>query len=490
MLTSMRLDRMAALLHLPVPANGDRVEIMDLAYDSRSVTPGALFFCIAGRRQDGHLFADDAVRSGASALVCERPLSLNVPQLAVASARAAMNCLASPFFGDPSRELGLVGVTGTKGKTTTAFLLDSIHRAAGDPGALIGTIEVRVAGEAAPGVRTTPESADLQRLFRKMVDAGVSRCAMEVTSQGIDEGRIEGTHFDVAVFTNLSQDHLDHHLTMERYFAAKRILFTPERTARALINLDDSWGRSLRSETDLAVTTYGTSEAADLRAVEVAPAPGGSRFRAVGDGIDVELLVPLAGEFNVLNALAAIGAAHLLRTPPEAIVAGIEGLQGVPGRVEAIDEGQEFRVLVDYAHTPASLERVLAAAREMAAGRVIVVFGCGGDRDASKRPLMGRAAGERADLAILTSDNPRSEDPRAIIAEIEGGLRAAPPPLGYLVAVDRADAIRRAIEEARDGDVVVIAGKGHETGQEFAGGTIPFDDRQVAAEALRRRVKG
>jgi UDP-N-acetylmuramoyl-L-alanyl-D-glutamate--2,6-diaminopimelate ligase len=439
------------------------VEVEDLAYDSRAVAPGALFFCVRGERSDGHEHAQRAVEAGAVALVGERPLSVEVPQIIVPSAREAMAPVAAEFFGHPTRELEIAAVTGTNGKTTTTFLLHSILEAAGRRPGLLGTIESRVGGAARPAVRTTPEAIDLQRAFREMLDAGDRSCALEATSHGSHYGRLLGTRFACLVFTNLTQDHLDLHGTMEAYFEAKRRLFVEEPRPPAAINLGDPWGRRLAADRPDALT-YGFAEGAALRPEAL-------------DGIDLKL----KGRFNVENALAAMAGARLLGIADDAIAAGLERVDGVPGRFEPVDEGQPFTVLVDYAHTPDSLENVLRSARGLTGERVICVFGCGGDRDRGKRPVMGRIAGELADLAIVTSDNPRSEDPRAIIEEIVSGATA-----DLEVEPDRREAISRAVEEARPGEVVLIAGKGHEQGQQFRDRTVPFDDREVAREALRR----
>jgi len=456
------LSRLAQTLS-PSQIVGDaQVEIEDLAYDTRAVRPGALFFCVRGERFDGHELAERAIEMGASALVVERPVASRVTQLVVADTREAMSVAAEEFFGHPTHELQVAGVTGTNGKTTTAFLLHSILDAAGRRPGLLGTIECRVGGERRPAIRTTPAVIDLQRTFREMLDAGHLSCAMEATSHGSHLRRLDGTRFACLVFTNLSQDHLDLHGTMEAYFEAKRRLFLEGRPPAA-INVGDPWGRRLAADRPDALT-YGSAEDAALRPAAL-------------EGIDLKL----PGRFNVENALAAMAGARLLGVDDEAIARGIEALEGVPGRFEAVDEGQPFTVLVDYAHTPDSLENALTAARELDSGRVICVFGCGGDRDREKRPVMGRIAGELADLAIVTSDNPRSEDPRAIIDAIVAGAE-----MELEVVPDRRGAIARAIEEARPGDVVLIAGKGHEQGQEFRDRTVPFDDRAVAREALRR----
>jgi UDP-N-acetylmuramoyl-L-alanyl-D-glutamate--2,6-diaminopimelate ligase len=453
------------------------VEISDLAYDARAAGPGSLYFCVPGTRADGHDFAPDAVANGAVALVVERPLEVAVPQLVVESARAAMPLAADAFFGRPTQELEVAGVTGTNGKTTTAFLLYAVLAAAGRRPGLLGTIESRVGGERRPAIRTTPEAIDLQRTFREMLDAGDRSAAVEATSHGSELGRLDRVRFSALVFTNLTQDHLDFHGTFERYFDAKRRLFTEARPPAA-VNVGDEHGRRLAEELrgHNELLTFGLVDDAELRAEDLELGPRGARFRAGG----IELETRLRGRFNVENVLGAVAASRLLGIPDDAIAYGVSELRGVPGRFEAVDEGQPFAVLVDYAHTPDSLENVLRTARDLAQSRVICVFGCGGDRDRGKRPLMGRIATELADLAIVTSDNPRSEEPDAIIAEILEGARDAE------VEPDRREAIAHAIGTAGEGDVVVIAGKGHEQGQQFADRTIPFDDREVAREALRR----
>jgi UDP-N-acetylmuramoyl-L-alanyl-D-glutamate--2,6-diaminopimelate ligase len=464
----MDLERLVAALGPLEVRGGAPTDVTDLAYDTRAVVPGALFFCVPGERADGHDFAADAVERGAVALVVERPLQLPVPQLLVTSARAAMAIAADEFFGRPTEELLLAGITGTTGKTTTSFLLFSIFAAAGMRPGLVGTIESRVGGEARPAVRTTPEAIDLQRTFRAMLDAGDRSCAMEATSHGSELGRLERVRFRALAFTNLSQDHLDFHESMERYFEAKRRLFTEHDPApAAAVNVGDEWGRRLADELrrlDRApLLTYGVTPAADLN---THPALGRSR---------------LVGGFNVENILAAAAVSQLLGVPGEAIVDGVANIGGVPGRFESVDEGQRFRVIVDYAHKPGALEAVLRAARQLTSGRLICVVGAGGDRDRGKRPLMGRVATELSDLTIVTSDNPRSEDPLAIIDEILTGVVGP-----AAVEPDRREAIAKAAAEAGEEDVVVIAGRGAEQYQEVAGEKVPFDDREVAREALRR----
>ena len=474
----MDIERVIAAL-APVDVLGRApVEIADLAYDARDATAGSLFFCVPGSRADGHEFAAEAVANGAVALVVERPLELEVPQLVVEDARRAMGVAADEFFGRPTQELELAGVTGTNGKTTTAFLLYSVLAAGGRRPGLLGTIESRVGGERRPALRTTPEAIDLQRSFREMLDGGDRSCALEATSHGSELGRLDRVRFSALVFTNLTQDHLDFHGTIERYFDAKRRLFTAERPPAA-INIGDPYGRRLAEELQGhdRLVTFGFADDAELRPESLDLGPRGARFTA--DGLELE--TRLRGRFNVENVLGAVAAARLLGIEDDAIVRGVRELRGVPGRFEAVDEGQPFAVLVDYAHTPDSLENVLRTARDLAQNRLICVFGCGGDRDRGKRPLMGRIASELADLAIVTSDNPRSEKPDAIIGEIVAGA------VGDVeVEPDRREAIARAIDAAQEGDVVVIAGKGHEQGQQFADRTVPFDDRDVAREALRR----
>jgi UDP-N-acetylmuramoyl-L-alanyl-D-glutamate--2,6-diaminopimelate ligase len=474
----MDIERVIAAL-APVDVLGRApVEIADLAYDARDATAGSLFFCVPGSRADGHDFAAEAVANGAVALVVQRPLELEVPQLVVQDARRAMGAAADEFFGRPTQELELAGVTGTNGKTTTAFLLYSVLAAGGRRPGLLGTIESRVGGERRPALRTTPEAIDLQRSFREMLDGGDRSCALEATSHGSELGRLDRVRFSALVFTNLTQDHLDFHGTIERYFDAKRRLFTVERPPAA-INIGDPYGRRLAEELQGhdRLVTFGFADDAELRPESLDLGPRGARFTT--DGLELE--TRLRGRFNVENVLGAAAAARLLGIEDDAIVRGVRELRGVPGRFEAVDEGQPFAVLVDYAHTPDSLENVLRTARDLAQNRLICVFGCGGDRDRGKRPLMGRIASELADLAIVTSDNPRSEEPDAIIGEIVAGAAG-----DVEVEPDRREAIARAIDGAEEGDVVVIAGKGHEQGQQFADRTVPFDDRDVAREALRR----
>jgi UDP-N-acetylmuramoyl-L-alanyl-D-glutamate--2,6-diaminopimelate ligase len=490
------------------------LEIGALAYDSRRVVPGSLFFCVSGLQADGHDFAEAAVAAGTVALVVERPLGLGVPELLVRSARAAMGPLAARFYGDPSGELRVLGVTGTNGKTTTAHLMRTLLQAGGEHCGLLGTVESIVAGEHRPATRTTPEAIDLQGDFRAMLDSAERWCAMEVSSHALALGRTEGVRFAAAIFTNLTQDHLDFHETMEDYFQAKRLLFvpgpgspgpggtgedassvgsqsTPPTGCVRVVNLDDTYGRRLAAELD-DVVTFAIDTDADYRARNVRVDLDGSRFELDSPAGTHALSIPAPGRFNVSNALAALAAIHTLKGNLDTLIAALERGVRVPGRVEPVHAGQSFAVLVDYAHTPDSLQGVLSTAREVAGGRVICVFGAGGDRDRGKRPLMGEIGARLADVLLVTSDNPRSEDPEAIIAEIMAGADGTSRPAGappVLAEVDRRAAIERAIALAEPGDVLVIAGKGHEQGQELAGGVkVPFDDVTIAREALGARV--
>jgi UDP-N-acetylmuramoyl-L-alanyl-D-glutamate--2,6-diaminopimelate ligase len=461
------------------------IAVSGLAYRSSDAGPRFLFFCVPGTRLDGHDFAAEALVRGAEAVLVERWLDLRdaVTQVRVPSVRRAMGPVASAFYGRPSERMVLVGVTGTNGKTTTTYILEAVFRSAGLVPGVIGTTGARVDGAPVPIERTTPEAPDFHRLLAGMLDRGVQAVAMEVSSHGLDQHRVGGARYACSVFTNLSQDHLDYHGTIEEYYRAKARLFTPEMSDRAAVNLDTPEGRRLVEEIGgrLPVLTYGEGDDADVRATDVEVGSDGVSFRVGGR----EVRSPLRGAFNVKNVLAALAAARQVGIGEDAAIRGVGSVREVPGRFEPIDEGQAFQVLVDYAHTPDSVENVLLAARTLAGDRsVLVVLGCGGDRDRGKRPLMGEAATRLADLAVITSDNPRSEDPMGIIAEIEPGARRGGG--SYVVEADRREAIRLAFNEARPGDVVVIAGKGHETGQQFADRTIPFDDRVVAREELER----
>ena len=439
-------------------------EVTAVTHDSRTVSTGALFCCVPGGVTDGHAFAADAVALGASTLLVECQLDLDVPQIVVDDVRRSMGRVAAAFHGHPSNVLDIVGVTGTNGKTTTTWLLRSIFEHAGRPTGMIGTLT---------GARTTPESTDLQAELAALRDAGVTTVAMEVSSHALAQSRLEGTHFKVGVFTNLTRDHLDFHDTMEDYFAAKALLFEPERTDVGVVNADDPRGRLLLDAARIPTKSYSLGDVESLRVLD-------DHSEAVWRG--KRLVVPLAAAFNVSNALAAATAALEVGVSEDDIVAGIAAAPQTPGRFELVDAGQPFTVVVDYAHTPDEIENVLGAAREVAGdGQLTIVFGAGGDRDRGKRPMMGEVASRLADVVVLTSDNPRSEDPLTIIEEIRAGASGS----AYVVLEpDRRAAIELALKRATTGDVVVIAGKGHETTQTVGDRVLPFDDRDVAREVL------
>jgi UDP-N-acetylmuramoyl-L-alanyl-D-glutamate--2,6-diaminopimelate ligase len=450
---------------------GDPVtEIQALAMDSRRVTPGALFACVRGEARDGHDFAADAVAQGATALLCERPLDLAVPQIVVGSVRRALGPVADAFYGHPSRALTVVGVTGTNGKTTTCALLHGIFEANGWATAAIGTLTQQ---------RTTPEAPDLHGLLAGWRDGGGAAVAMEVSSHALVQHRVDAVHFAAGLFTNLSPEHLDYHHSMDEYFEAKAALFTSDRLDLALVNRADPWGRRLLDRLEgspLAAESFGPEDATD---VELAPEE--SRFVWEGH----RMAIRLGGRFNIINAVAAATCARALGVAPAVISEGLASVAGVRGRFEVVEAGQAFTVLVDYAHTPDGLTQALRGARELTAGRLLVVFGAGGDRDHDKRPLMGAAASSLADVAVVTSDNPRSEDPVAIIAAVVAGTT---DPAKLIVEPDRRAAIAAALARASEGDVVLIAGKGHEPGQEIAGRVLPFDDVEVARDCLQRQL--
>ena len=495
----MRLDGLLGGIAGLQLERGRDVEITGIAYHSKRVIDGDLFVAVPGFETDGHLYIDEAVRRGAAGVVIEagRPLPDTLPEgLAVVRAedpRLAMALLSDRFWRHPSGKLKLVGVTGTNGKTTTAHLVETASARAGLISGLIGTVVYRVAGRELPVGRTTPESSDLQEILAAMVEAGCETASMEVSSHALALRRVDGCEFEVAVFTNLSQDHLDFHADLQEYYAAKERLFLPRargglEARAAAINIDDPYGRDLRERAAGRVLSFGTGEEADLRGELLEAGLRRSRVRLFYAGSKWEGETALTGRFNLQNIMGALGACILLGMDPESSLEGILSHPGVPGRFQAVDEGQDFAVLVDYAHTPDSLRRVLEAAREISEGKVIAVFGCGGDRDRGKRPMMGEIAAEAADVVFITSDNPRSEDPMAIIAEIEEGARSARGASGYTVIAERREAIREAVRAARSGDIVVIAGKGHERGQIFADRVIPFDDVEEARSALQGRV--
>jgi UDP-N-acetylmuramoyl-L-alanyl-D-glutamate--2,6-diaminopimelate ligase len=462
--------------------------IQGLEYDSRRVEPGFLFFAFPGSRADGRAFAQSALEKGALAVVSESP---EPPDLAsrwieVEHGRQSLSLAARNFFGRPDERIALTGITGTNGKTTTAFLVDSVLRAAGHTTAMVGTIEYHVAGKVLPAVNTTPESLDLMRMLRDLETRGGTHATMEISSHALALGRIYGLCFHTAIFSNLTRDHLDFHGTMENYFAAKQTLFTGAGAPPppfAVLNRDDEYSRRITTGPDTQVFWYGLGHEAELRARHISSSFDGLRFEVQFGKVRFPVESPLIGRINVYNILAACGAGLSFGLPPETIACGIAQCRAVPGRFERVDEGQPFVVAVDYAHTDDALKNTIAVARALNPKRVITLFGCGGDRDRAKRPLMGQAAAAASDYVVLTSDNPRSEDPLAIMNDALVGIRRTDVP--HIVEPDRATAIARALKAARDGDIVILAGKGHETYQVLKDRTIHFDDREVARDVLK-----
>lgn len=474
------------------------VEVAAIHYDSRRVGPGSLFVAIPGRKFDGHAFIPDALERGAAALVVERGPAKGtpwpVPVVRMEDGRRALAHISSKFYQHPSRKIQVIGVTGTNGKTTTTYLLESILRCAGHRVGVVGTINYRLGSEVFPAERTTPEASDLQALLDLMVQKGARCAVIEVSSHSLSLRRVEGCEFDLAIFTNLSQDHLDFHGSLEDYFQAKARLFAglgvdafKTGPKYAVLNADDPWTKRVAKLTRAQMITYGLKDGADLTGVDLCLSLDGIRFTLRAQERSIPIVSPLVGKYNVYNIMAAAGAAIALGLSDQAIREGVCRMEQVPGRFEKVEAGQDFTVVVDYAHTSDALERVLRAARALSQGRLITVFGCGGDRDRTKRPLMGEVAARFSDYSILTSDNPRSEDPGQIIAEIEEGVkRVCPDGNRYVKIIERAKAIQEAMKMARSRDLVVIAGKGHEIYQIIGERAIPFDDRAVAREALSR----
>jgi UDP-N-acetylmuramoyl-L-alanyl-D-glutamate--2,6-diaminopimelate ligase len=491
---------LAHVLHsaplLDAGPSDDDVAVTGVSLDSRSVQPGDLYAALPGAHTHGARYAAEAASRGAAAALTDlagaaEVAAAGLPALVVDDPRSVLGALAAEVYAHPDERLLLIGVTGTNGKTTTAYLVDAGLRAAGRVTGLLGTVETHVAGQVMPSVRTTPEAPEVQALLALMVERGCDAASMEVSSHALALGRVDGTTYDVAVFTNLTQDHLDFHPSMADYFAAKAQLFTPARSRHGVIDIDDNWGRRLAAESSVPVSRVSPSGSlgAHWRAEDVRLTPLGSSFRAVGPGgREVEAGVRLPGMFNVANALLAIVALEVAGVPLDAAASGVAALPGVPGRMETVDAGQGFLAVVDYAHTPDAVRRLLETVRQVTPGQVVIVLGCGGDRDPYKRPLMGHVAAELADVAVLTSDNPRSEDPGAIIAAMLDGARAGKGEV--FVEADRARAIDIAVARANPGDAVVVAGKGHEQGQEVAGVVRPFDDRVVLRERLTALVSG
>ncbi|MCL6610762.1 MAG: UDP-N-acetylmuramoyl-L-alanyl-D-glutamate--2,6-diaminopimelate ligase [Peptococcaceae bacterium] len=470
----------------------DQVEIKGVSHDSRTIGQGYLFVAVKGFKTDGHLYVGDAVQAGSRAVLVEKEVEVppGVTRVLVKNTRASLARLAADFYGRPSERTRVVGVTGTNGKTTTTYLIASIYRSAGMKVGLVGTIANYVGDRKLEVNHTTPEAHELQKLLRDMADEGVEAAVIEVSSHALALDRVNGCEFDVGVFTNLTQDHLDFHRDMEDYLQAKAKLFkslgggVKKWPKFAVVNLDDAYAGRIISQAGVPVITYGLSGDADVRAVDIRVSGRGSSFTVVSGQGSVGLNIKLAGLFNVYNTLAAFAVGLGSGFGQELVAKSLEAVDGVPGRFELVDRGQDFMVVVDYAHTPDGLENILKAAREVASGRIIAVFGCGGDRDRTKRPIMGRIAGLYSDLPIITSDNPRTENPLRIIDDVEEGIKGVLDPGRYRVIPDRREAIRTAIMEARKGDLVIIAGKGHEGYQIVGGRKLHFDDREEAGKVL------
>lgn len=460
-----------------------QTDIKGIAYDSRKVREGWLFVCIDGTKTDGHDYAGQALENGAAAFIVQKEVALPEGSNVVRTGdtRYALAHVSDAFYGHPSGRFSLTGITGTKGKTTTTFMVKSILEAAGQKAGLIGTLGTRIGDRTLYTERTTPESYDLQTLFAEMLEERVQSVVMEVSSQGLALHRVSCCEYEIGVFTNLSRDHIapNEHSSMEEYLQAKSRLFKMCR--KGLVNLDSEYAPAIIKEAECGVLTFGIDGPADIKAVNIAKHPGSVEFNVVSPWYETGIKVNIPGRFSVYNALAAIGVSGLLGIPPEAVKAGLEKVQ-VPGRAELVDTGRNFSIMIDYAHTPDSLENILTTVRDYAPGRVVSLFGCGGDRDRSKRPMMGEISGRLADYSIITSDNPRTEEPSAIVGDIEEGMKRTGGK--YTVIVDRREAIRHAIRTALPGDVIVLAGKGHETYQTFRDKTIHFDEREVVREIL------
>ncbi|NMO94781.1 UDP-N-acetylmuramoyl-L-alanyl-D-glutamate--2,6-diaminopimelate ligase [Paenibacillus lemnae] len=492
----MKLSELTSVLTAAL-IDGEETEVMGLTSDSRRVKPGDLFICLPGHTVDGHDYAAEAVKRGAAALVVNHRMDLPVTQVIVRDCKFALAALADAFYGQPSHTMTMIGVTGTNGKTTTTTLISKILNDFGLPTGLIGTIGMTYGGHTYPMSCTTPDALELQHSLSEMSRSGTQMCVMEVSSHALEQGRVKGTHFRTAVFTNLTQDHLDYHQSLQEYRSAKGLFFSrlgnafdkdPKRRKYAVLNVDDEASRVFSKLTAAEIITYGIHHDADVRASRIQIGAQGTSFHVETFCGSADIKLKLIGNFNVYNTLAAITAALIEGVPLSFIQQSLETVSGVEGRVESVDEGQPYSVIVDYAHTPDGLENVLKTVKEIAAHRILTVFGCGGDRDRSKRPVMGRIAAQWSDMVFITSDNPRSEDPEQILKDIEKGLiEDNVPAERYLLIEDRREAIKKAIEMASPGDVVLIAGKGHETYQLIGGKVLDFDDRIVAKEAIRGR---
>ncbi|KQL54722.1 UDP-N-acetylmuramoylalanyl-D-glutamate--2,6-diaminopimelate ligase [Heyndrickxia shackletonii] len=467
----------------------DNPDIQDIVQDNRKVTPGSLFICIEGLTVDGHQFAEDAANKGAVAILSEKPLNVNIPVILVPSTKRAMAILADYFYGQPTKKMRLIGITGTNGKTTTSHLIEQIFRDAGEKTGLIGTMYMKITDTILDTKNTTPDSLTLQNTFKQMLDEGVSTAVMEVSSHALDQGRVFGCDYDVAVFTNITQDHLDYHHTMEAYLRAKSLLFAQlgnsyshEHPKFAVLNMDDSGSKQIQKETAAHIVTYGIdNQSAQFLAKDIEMNSKGTSFTLVSPEGEARVHLQLIGKFSIYNILAAISVGYVLNIPLDSIIRSVEKVKGVSGRFELVQAGQDFPIIVDYAHTPDSLENVLKTVQQFAKKRIFVVVGCGGDRDRTKRPIMAKIACQYATDPIFTSDNPRSENPMEIIKEMEEGVEG----LSYVKFVDRKEAIQYAIQHASEGDVVLIAGKGHETYQIIGDKINDFDDRVVASEAVQ-----
>jgi UDP-N-acetylmuramoyl-L-alanyl-D-glutamate--2,6-diaminopimelate ligase len=486
----MKLQKLLEYLHPLTPFTGKNPEITSLENDNRMVQDGSLFICIKGYTVDGHDFAGAAVKNGAKAILAERPLALDVPVIRVKDTTRAMAVLADAFYEQPTKKLHLIGITGTNGKTTTSHLLEKIFADAAKKTGLIGTMYTKIADKTIETKNTTPEALTLQKTFQSMVEAGVDIAVMEVSSHALDLGRVHGCDFDVAVFTNLTQDHLDYHKTMEEYLRAKGLLFAQlgntfdhHKPKYAVLNADDPATEIYRRSTAAHIVTYGIDYVADIQAKNIHMSAVGTIFDVVVDNVFYPVQMQFIGKFSVYNALASIAASLVSGIAINEIIHSIEGIEGVAGRFELVNAGQDFTVIVDYAHTPDSLENVLKTIQHFAKKKVFVIVGCGGDRDRTKRPLMAQIACRWATDIILTSDNPRSEDPLAILKEMESGVLG----LAYQVIPDRKVAISTAVMQASAGDVILIAGKGHETYQIIGSVVHNFDDRLVARKAIEER---
>ncbi|MFE8695281.1 UDP-N-acetylmuramoyl-L-alanyl-D-glutamate--2,6-diaminopimelate ligase [Cytobacillus sp. FJAT-53684] len=486
----MNLHKLISYLQPYKTYSGENPDISSIENDSRNVQKGSLFICIKGFNVDGHDFASLAVKKGAAAIISEKEMTLPVPVIVVPNSKRAMSVLSDAFFGQPSRDLHLIGITGTNGKTTISHLIEKILSDSGEKTGLIGTMYTKIGEKKFEVKNTTPDSLTLQRIFKQMVDAGVKKTVMEVSSHALDEGRTHGCDFDIAVFSNLTQDHLDYHKTMDEYKQAKGLLFSQlgseyrhHSPKFAIFNIDDAASESYIRATAAHIITYGIDQKADLQALNIQMTPTGTEFDLLSPFGAHKVSMQLIGKFSVYNVLAAIGAGIAASIPVEQIIRSIEEVQGVSGRFETVDAGQDFSVIVDYSHTPDSLQNALTTVKQFAEKRIFVIIGCGGDRDRSKRPLMAKIACLYSTDPIFTSDNPRSEDPVQILKDMEEGAQGN----NHKTIIDRKEAIHYAVKAASEGDVILIAGKGHETYQLIGDQILNFDDRIVAKEAIEER---